>query len=226
MIFVAHSVAGILPAICYPRSETERKMETYDLLMLAVLALTTVHGLFKGLAYQIASLGAIALGYFASLKFSEPLAPMFGQPPLNRFVAMFVLYMVASLAVWIGFRFVSDFLNNLQLRGYDRQVGGLFGAAKGVVYCLVVTFFALTLAPSFQEQILQSRSGHYMAQLLNRADPILPAEWRQVVEPYLNQLENDLAPDGAKPRATAVPARVNAPPPAAPAPKRRSVYTT
>ncbi len=186
-------------------------MQTYDFLMLAVLVLSAIHGFFKGFAYQVAALGAIALGYFVSLRFSEPMAPLFGSPPLNRFVAMLVLYLVASLAVWVLFRFVSDFISGMELKGYDRQVGGLFGAAKGAIWCLVITFFALTIVPTVQDQILASRSGHLMAQALNQIDPILPAEWRETVEPYLNQLETDLAPDGAK---TSRPVGPSAAPPA------------
>jgi membrane protein required for colicin V production len=178
-------------------------MDTYDLLMIAVLALTTLWGLWKGLAWQIASLTAIVASYFMALQFSEPLAPMFGaEAPLNRFIAMFVVYMGTSLVVWIGFHFVKGFINRLRLQEFDRQIGAIVGAAKGVLFCVVITFFAVTLAPSGRDSVLHSSSGHYIALLLNRADPMIPGEIHKVLDPYLNRLETELQPDGATPPRT------------------------
>ena len=52
-------------------------------------------GFWKGMAWQIASLASLVVSYFAALRFSEQLAPMFGdQAPLNRFVAMLAIYIV------------------------------------------------------------------------------------------------------------------------------------
>ena len=121
-------------------------MSSYDLLMIAVLALTTLWGLWKGLAWQLASLTAVVASYFMAMRFSESLAPIFGnQAPLNRFVAMFALYMVTSLVVWVGFHFVKDFIGRLRMQEFDRQIGAVVGAAKGVLFCVVITFFAVTL---------------------------------------------------------------------------------
>ncbi len=171
-------------------------MLTYDILMLAVLGLSTLHGVWKGMAWQTASLAAIILSYFLALRFSGPFAPAFGsQGPLNKFVAMFVIYMVTSVVVWLTFHWVSAFINRVQLREFDHQVGGLFGAAKGILWCVAITFFAVSLVPASRDKILDSHSGHYIALLLDRADQIMPTEIHQVLDPYLNKLQNELAPD-------------------------------
>ena len=99
-------------------------MPSYDLLMIVVLVGTTLWGLWKGLAWQIASVTAIVASYFVAMRFSESLAPLFGtQAPLNRFVAMFALYLGTSLVVWVLFHFVKDFINRLRLQEFDRQIG-------------------------------------------------------------------------------------------------------
>jgi membrane protein required for colicin V production len=176
-------------------------MDSYDLIMILVLAGTTLWGAWKGLAWQLASLTAIVASYFLALRFSEALAPMFGsEAPLNRFVAMFALYMGTSLVVWVLFHFVKGFINRLRLQEFDHQIGAVVGAAKGVLFCVVITFFAVTLIPSGRDTVLQSSSGHYIALLLNRADPVIPSEIHKVLDPYLNRLETELQPDGAKPQ--------------------------
>jgi len=171
-------------------------MEIYDILMLVVLIGATVFGAWKGMAWQLASLASLVISYFVGLRFSEQLAPMFGdQAPWNRFVAMLVLYMLTSLSIWMLFRVVANFMDRIKLTGFDRQIGALFGAAKGVLLCVAITFFAVTLSPQARGAILHSRSGYYIAQLLAKADTVMPREIHEVLDPYLDRLEHELDPN-------------------------------
>ncbi|MBI3465656.1 MAG: CvpA family protein, partial [Planctomycetes bacterium] len=147
-------------------------MDGYDLLMLVVLIGATVFGGMKGMAWQIASVASLGVSYLVSLKFSSQLAPMFGeQAPWNRFLAMLVLYLATSLAIWIAFRFVARFIERVKLKEFDRQVGALVGFAKGVLLCVAITFFVVTLSETARDAVLKSRSGRYIAVLLNKVDP-------------------------------------------------------
>ena len=107
-------------------------MDWYDILMIAVLAGATLLGAWKGMAWQLASLASLVLSYFLALRFSTQLAPMFGSTaPWNRFVAMLVIYLATSVVVWLSFRLVAGFLDQIKLRDFDHQVGGLFGSGEG-----------------------------------------------------------------------------------------------
>ncbi len=170
-------------------------MEVYDICMLAVLVLATLFGAYKGMAWQVASLASIVASYLVALRFSEQFAPRFGdQAPLNRFIAMFVLYMVTSLGIWFAFRIVKNFIDRVRLREFDRQMGALVGAAKGVLLCVAITFFAVTLSERARSAVLQSRSGFVIAQLLDRAEGVMPRELHSMLGPYLNRLEQELKP--------------------------------
>jgi membrane protein required for colicin V production len=178
-------------------------MESYDILMLVVLAGATLFGAWKGMAWQLASLSSLAASYLVALRFSAELAPYFGsQAPLNRFVAMLVLYGVTSLGIWFTFRVISGWLDRCRLKEFDRHIGGLFGAAKGVLLCIGITFFAVTLSQVAREEVLHSRSGYYIAVLLDQADAVMPQELHEVLDPYLDRLERELdpaAPAGTRP---------------------------
>ena len=174
-------------------------MEWYDLLMIAVLLGTTIFGFLKGMAWQIASLASLVASYFVALRFSGPLASsgLFGDDePWNRFVAMLAIYLVTSLVIWLAFRFVSRAIDRVRLQEFDKQIGGLFGFAKGVLLCVAITFFALTLVPDTRDAILRSRSGHYLAILIARADAVMPPEVHDVLDPYLDRLEQELNRQG------------------------------
>lgn len=169
-------------------------MEAYDIVMVLVLVAATVFGAWKGLAWQIASLASLALSYVVSLKISAPLAPLFGnEQPWNRFLAMLVVYVATSLAIWLLFQLVGGAIDRLKLKEFDRQIGALFGLAKGVLLCVAITLFAVSLLPEPQrERILESRSGSYIARLLDEADAVMPEEIHQVLHPYIHKAQEQL----------------------------------
>jgi membrane protein required for colicin V production len=170
-------------------------MDWYDILMLAVLGLATLFGAWKGMAWQLASLASLVLSYFLALRFSTQLAPIFGQTaPWNRFVAMLAIYIGTSIAVWLAFRLVAGFLDRIKLRDFDHQVGALFGIVKGTLLCIGITFFAVGLSESLRNHILATRSGHYIALLLNKAETVMPKEIHQVLDPYVQKIEDRLDP--------------------------------
>jgi membrane protein required for colicin V production len=175
-------------------------MQTYDIVMLAVLAGCTFFGAWKGMAWQLASLGSLGLSYIVALKFSDQLAPYLGErAPVNRLAAMLVLYLATSLAVWLAFRVVASIIDRIKLTEFDKQVGALFGLAKGVLLCVVITFFAVSLSETARNQILQSRSGHYIAVLIDKADPLMPPDIHDVLGPYLHDLDQRLDPGYEQP---------------------------
>jgi membrane protein required for colicin V production len=153
------------------------------------------------MAWQIASLASLFVSYLASLKFSAQVAPtfahMFGlQAPLDRFAAMLAIYIGASFFIWTMFRFVSRAIDKVRLQAFDKQIGAMFGFAKGVLLCVAITFFAVTLMPPAQgEAIVASKSGHVIARLLDKAHTVFPPELHQVLDPYLNKIEQKLNPN-------------------------------
>ncbi|TWT41559.1 CvpA family protein [Botrimarina hoheduenensis] len=175
-------------------------MQTYDLLMLAILGGLTIYGYFKGMAWQIAYIASFVAGYFVATKYADRLAPSitFVNPPANKFVAMLIIYAVCAFAVWMLFRVVSKAIDSVKMEGFDHQMGAIIGFARGVLWCVGVTFFAVTLLPpSFKQQIIGSQSGRYIARLLDETHSLFPPEVHQIIGPYLDRLENELDGGGA-----------------------------
>ena len=169
-------------------------MQTYDFIMLFILGGLTIFGYSKGMAWQLAYLASFIASYFVAAKFSGQLAPVFGDAaPWNKFVAMAAIYAGTSLAIWMVFRVVRGGIDKVKLQSFDRQMGAFVGAARGVLWCVGVTFFAVTLLPdSLKSQIIGSKSGYYIAKLLDKADSVVPPEIHQVVGPHLARLEQEL----------------------------------
>jgi membrane protein required for colicin V production len=114
---------------------------------------------------------------------------------------MLLLFFGTSLAIWLVFRMVSSSIDKIRLKEFDRQLGAGFGLIKGAAMCCVVTMFAMTLlGPNQKTAIARSRSGQYISQALTHAGSIMPAEVKEVIGPYIANVERELeqgrAPEG------------------------------
>ena len=169
-------------------------MATYDVIMLAVLLAATLIGAWRGIAWQVASIASIVISYLVAYNFRTPVASMISAaPPWNMFLAMLVLFVATSALIWIAFHFLKDFIGRVRLKEFDHQAGAIAGAAKGVLLCVVVTLFALTLLKDQQrQQVVDSHSGYYIALLLDRSHVVIPDDIHDVLEPYIHSLDERL----------------------------------
>jgi membrane protein required for colicin V production len=169
-------------------------MQGYDILMLIVLVAVVAWGAWKGFAWQVASLGSMIASYIVALTFRQQVAQFIdASPPWNIFVSMLILFLGTSLVVWLGFNLVAEVIEKVKLKEFDRQIGALFGLAKGVLLCVLITLFAVTLLSEPQRQaICNSKSGYYIAVLLDKADGVIPGELHQVLDPYIDRLDREV----------------------------------
>jgi membrane protein required for colicin V production len=88
---------------------------------------------------------------------------------------------------------VSRFIDRLRLKEFDRQIGALFGFTKGILLCVIITLFAVALLGDTQRKaIVRSRSGYYIAHLLDRSQLVMPREISDVLQPYIHSLDERL----------------------------------
>lgn len=166
-------------------------MQGYDFIMLAVVGVAILLGYRKGLAWQVASLGSIVVSYLVAYRFHDQLAVHIDVgAPWNKFVAMLILYLATSLCIWFLFRLVRGFLDKAKLKEFDHHLGAVFGGAKGVLLCVVITLFAVSLlSPQVSESIVNSKSGYYIAKLLDRSAAMVPPELHEKLAPLLAKLD-------------------------------------
>ena len=175
----------------------------YDTVILLVILFAAFVGWRKGLATQIASIISIFASYLVAVRFRAPVAAKINaEPPWDTFAAMLILYLGTSFLIWLVFRQVRTSIERMKMREFDRQMGLLFGALKGIVLAGVITMFAFTLLREPQRQaIIHSQSGYYIAKFMTGANSVMPIEVQQFVEPYLRELEQgfDSFPGGYLP---------------------------
>lgn len=124
-------------------------MVVLDWIFVAMMVLSLLIGAWRGLVYEVLSLGTWVAAFVLAQWFA-PLAaqylPMAGTTEMVRYAAGFVLVFVGavfagSIVTWL----ISRMFQVAGLRPADRVLGAVFGAMRGVVLLLAAAvLMALT----------------------------------------------------------------------------------
>lgn len=167
----------------------------FDVAVGVVLLYAVIRGAKKGLVWQLAWIAAIVIGFAFSEMVSLHVAPLLEiEPPMDRWVAMFGLYMLATI-VSFGVAFgLKDSIEKWKMDSVDRKLGAVFGLVKGAAACLVAIFFLVTLSKQARELALGSYSGYTAAVVMEKLHDYMPSELHDVLHPHIHKLDD--AKDG------------------------------
>lgn len=162
----------------------------FDIFILVILLVTTIRGAAKGVAWQLAGIGALVLCFLFATPLSLTIAPMIKlAAPLNRWVAMLGIYLVFSFGTFAIARGFREALEKAKFVEFDRHMGALFGLFKGAIIALVITFFSVAMSEKAREAVLKTYTGYAAAHIMNALDPVMPKELHAILEPYIHELD-------------------------------------
>jgi membrane protein required for colicin V production len=149
-----------------------------DWALIAVLAISVVVGLWRGLVFEVLSLVGWVVAFIVAQAFAPVVAPYVPVGTrggaLNQGVA-FLAAFVLALIVWaLASRLLRFVIHATPLQPVDRLLGGVFGLARGAVLLLAVTTVVL-LTPAHRSVAWQHSHGAvWLAALLQGLKPALP----------------------------------------------------
>lgn len=164
-------------------------LSVYDGVMLTIVIVCVIQGALKGMAWQLAPIASLVVGYLFGVPLSTATAPWFGQPPLNGVFSLITMYMLVSLGVYLIARSLRESIEKLKLVEFDRHLGALLGGVKGVLFTTVLTVGLLCVFPSAAGMIVHSESRGVAENVIDFVSPLLPKDVHQVIAPYLRPIE-------------------------------------
>ena len=104
----------------------------FDLLIVGILIYAVWKGASKGVVWQLAAIAALVLCFAFAESLSLQLAPLINvKPPLNRWIAMLVIYIAFSFISFTLARSLKTAIDSLKFNEFDRHLGAVLGLLKG-----------------------------------------------------------------------------------------------
>ena len=152
-----------------------------DWVLLAVLGLSMLLGLWRGLVQEVLSLAGWVAAFFVAQIYAPQAAawlPMEGSSQMLRYAAGFVAVFIAVLIATVLVSFViKKLVSAVGLGPLDRLLGSLFGLLRGLVILLAVTV-VVGMTPMRESEAWQHAQGaQWLQQFLHVLKPVLPADF-------------------------------------------------
>ena len=152
-----------------------------DWILLAVLGLSLLLGMWRGIVHEVLSLVGWVAAFYVSQMYA-PLAaawlPMEGSSQMLRYAAGFVVVFIAVLVVTVLVSWVvKKLVSAVGLGPLDRLLGSLFGLLRGVVILLAVTVLVGMTPMRETEAWKQALGAQWLQQFLHVLKPVLPADF-------------------------------------------------
>lgn len=151
-----------------------------DLVLLAVLAISVLLGLWRGLVYELLSILGWVVAYVAAPYVAPWIAPLLERQPLGpslqaglSLVAGFLLV----LLLWgLSARLLRALIHATPLSVVDRLLGGGFGVLRGLLIALLAVV-VVGMTPAVQSETWRaSQLAPVLQAALQGLAPMLPAE--------------------------------------------------
>jgi len=153
-------------------------MNWVDGVLLAVLVLSAVLGLWRGLVYEVISVAGWVAAFVLAQAYADEVAavlPMGDALPALKLAAGFALVFIATafaggLLAWL----VKQLVASVGLRPIDRVLGGAFGLARGVLILLALTVVVSMTPWRGETDWRASVVADAMASSVHTLRPLLP----------------------------------------------------
>ncbi len=127
-------------------------MNWFDFAILAVIGLSTLIGIWRGFVREALSLGGWVLAFWLAFTFSaalsEWMAGHIGDATLRYVIAFAVILVVVLILAGVLTALIGTLVDATGLKGTDRSIGLIFGAARGALLVAIVVLLAsLTTIP-------------------------------------------------------------------------------
>jgi membrane protein required for colicin V production len=154
-----------------------------DWVFLALVVLSALVGLWRGLVFELMSLAGWVVAYFLAHWLSPQLAPHIpvgvAGSALNA-SATFLITFVSVLIAWaLLARLVRMLVRATPLSIVDRLLGMLFGGLRGLMVALMLYTVVSWTPWSRSEVWTQSQIRPWLAVAYGVVSPLLPASWTQ-----------------------------------------------
>jgi membrane protein required for colicin V production len=190
-------------------------MNAVDLIIIAVLGLSVLVGLWRGLISELLALVTWVAAFWVAWTYGPAVSAHFErtiETPMLRLLVGYGLCFIAVLIVGALVRFVLHRLvDGTGLGGTDRLLGMIFGFARGVLLVTLIVFLVDLTSFAHEPMWQQSTLLPQFKGMATWLDQELPPNVREHLQPgnlsaHMQNLQKGMMPAGLPPLAPNSPA--------------------
>ena len=152
-------------------------MSVFDLVILAILAALTLRGIWKGMISQIVSVASFFVCWIVATRFGSLVAPTIPlEAPWNQVAAMAIIFVITLIAIRFAYAVLEKLIKHWHLDKLNTFLGGVLGFTKGLLLCLIITFFSVMFSETSRDIVLNSKSGFYLVQIITQISVFVPKD--------------------------------------------------
>jgi len=148
-----------------------------DIALLAVFGLSVLVGLWRGFVFEIVSL----LGWLVAFvmansagPFLADFVPVASSPEVKLWIAYLIVFVVILLTCTLLARMLRALVAATPLSFVDHLLGGVFGAARGALICVVVATLVMLSPYATSTTWKKSHGALWLGMALEGLKPVLP----------------------------------------------------
>ena len=182
-------------------------MSVFDLIVLAILAALTLRGIWKGMVSQIVSVASFFVCWIVATRFGSLVAPTIPvEAPWNQVLAMAVVFLITLVALRFATAALEKLIKHWHLAKLNTLLGGALGFVKGLLICMIITFFAVMFSEASRIVVFNSVTGNSLVRLITQIGVFVPRDSYEFIHTQLAQFQNhiDQAVPGQTPETVPV----------------------
>jgi membrane protein required for colicin V production len=194
-----------------------------DLIVLGVVVISALLAAVRGLTREVLAIASWVIAAIAALMFHPQLVPIVQQHISNPNVALAISIAAIFLVTLVVISFItvrlSDLVLDSRIGAIDRTLGFLFGAARGLLVCIIAFIFFTWLVPEKMQPdwAKSARMKPFLQSSGDKLMAMLPEDPEGLISKYRNrQKQNEGGEPPAEGDTTKPPAVTPAPAPATP----------
>lgn len=166
-------------------------MNLLDLGILVLLILIALRGYYRGLFQELAVLAGVVGGVLAAAHthtlLAAKLSPWISNPDHARWLAFALVLVLVYWSIRLLASLLQRLLYHLYLDVFDRLLGGFFALVKGALLLGFALMLVGLVMPRDSHLLKESRTAPYLMHFSRRALGLLPPDFKQRLNGYLQQ---------------------------------------
>jgi membrane protein required for colicin V production len=168
-----------------------------DLIVIVVVLISATLAMVRGFAREVLSLASWVLAVAAAYYGYKPLVPLVKpyveSATIATVIAAAVIFFIALIVASYVTTKIADFIIDSRIGAFDRGLGFLFGAARGLLLLVIALLFFSWLVPKPPAWVAGARTQPMLTDLGQRLMAALPSD---VESKIMKHLHNDTGTGG------------------------------